>query len=388
MINLNDYFDPVSIEKPDYDFISGPARFSHNIFIHTENNPIQDPEKFRIAILGVPEERNSPNIGCEKGPEAIRHQLYMLSRVPGKLKIIDLGNMKKGETFQDTLIGLSEILSFLIKSNIFPVIIGGNSSLIGSIDNCFTKLKIHYSLASIDSRIDFQPGKNEIDSFSYLNRIIYNPGNYLNHFSNIGYQIYLNDFQAINRLEKRKADLIRLGDARASIHLTEPLLRDTDVAIIDISCVRQSDAPGTINTSPNGFYGEEICLIARYAGISDSMKIFGLFEINPLLDRNSQTSSLAAQILWYFLEGFGQKLDEKKLLSAGETGHFTRYHVKVSGLDEDLVFIKSNSTERWWFEMKSQNNKTKYVSCSYDDYLTANRNEVPVRWLRAFEKIS
>lgn len=386
MINLNDYFDPVSIEKPDYEFLSGPASFSHNINIHTENNPIRNPEKFRIALFGVPEERNSPNTGCEKAPETVRRRIYMLSRVPGKLKIIDLGNMKKGATFRDTLSGLTEVLFTLTSADIFPVIIGGSSSLLAAVDGCFSRLNSHYTLASIDSRIDFHPVKNEPDSLSFLNKIIYNQGSTMRHFINIGYQTYLNDYQAINRLIKRRADLMRLGDVREAIHLTEPLLRDADAAALDISCVRQSDAPGTISPSPNGFYGEEICLISRYAGLSDNMKVFGLFEVNPLLDRGFQTADLAAQIIWFFLEGFGQKIDETHLLSNINSGHFTKYHVKLSGTDEDLVFVRSNITERWWIELKVAGNENKYIACSYEDYLTANRNEVPERWIKAMER--
>ena len=76
---------------------------------------------------------------------------------------------------------------------------------------------------------------------------------------------------------------------RQAIYLTEPLFRDSDVAIFDISAVRQSDAPGTMSPSPNGFYGEEICLLSRYAGISDNLKIFGLFDVNPEFDIRFQT---------------------------------------------------------------------------------------------------
>jgi len=388
IINLNDYFDTVCIEKPDYELISGASSFSHNITIHTDNNPITGIEKYRIAIIGVPEERNSVNNGCQKGPEAIRRSLYMLARIPGKLKIIDLGNMKRGTNFSDTVSGLSEIISSLIELKILPVIIGGNSSLITAIDSSFSKLRHPYTLTSIDSRIDFQPEKKETDSFSYLNNILYNSKSTLINLINIGYQTYLNDQQVINRLIRRKADLMRLGDVRDAIHLTEPFLRDSDAIVIDISSVRQSDAPGTILPSPNGFYGEEICLIARYAGISDKIKVFGVFEVNPDLDKGSQTSGLAAQILWFFLEGFCQKQIETPSLAKHNTGQFTRYHVHISGTEEELIFIKSNLTERWWIEINTDKGETKYVACSYEDYVQANHNEIPQRWIKAIERLS
>jgi formiminoglutamase len=167
----------------------------------------------------------------------------------------------------------------------------------------------------------------------------------------------------------------------------EPLLRDTHFAAIDISSVRQSDAPGTFTPSPNGFYGEEICLLARYAGISDSMKMFGLFDVNPELDNRSQTSALAAQILWFFLEGFSQKQYEAPAMSNTTPGRFIKYHVRVTDLHDDLIFVKSNLTDRWWFEFPGEENNNTYMACSHDDYLKANRNEVPERWLRCMERI-
>ena len=114
MVDLNDYFNPVSIDKPDYEPLTGSAGFSHNITIHTGNNPIKDIKKFKIALLGVPEGRNSPNLGSGKGPDVIRYRLYHLSRITGKTRIIDLGNMKKGTTFNDTIAGLTYVLTFLI----------------------------------------------------------------------------------------------------------------------------------------------------------------------------------------------------------------------------------------------------------------------------------
>lgn len=138
MVDLNDYFNPVSIEKPDYEYLTGPAGFSHNITIHTENNPIKELKRFRIAILAVPDGRNSPGPGCARGADLIRDQLYRLSRIPGKARIIDLGNMKNGATFNDTLAGLNDILTLLLSENIFPVIIGGSSALVPAIDRCFS----------------------------------------------------------------------------------------------------------------------------------------------------------------------------------------------------------------------------------------------------------
>ena len=92
MVDLNDYFNPVSIEGPDFDHLTKQAGFPHNITIHTDNTPIKNISKYKIAIFGVPEGRNSPNAGSLKGPDMIREQLYKLAKIPGRSKSIELGN--------------------------------------------------------------------------------------------------------------------------------------------------------------------------------------------------------------------------------------------------------------------------------------------------------
>jgi arginase family enzyme len=387
MVDLNDYFNPVSIEKPGYDHFTGAASFAHNITIHTENNPVGDISRFRIAIIGVPDGRNSPNAGSVKGPDGIREMLYRLTRITGRTKVIDLGNMKRGNSFTDTLAGLTDILSMLFRHNVFPVIIGGSSAMVPAIDRSLSFLKLPYTLTSVDSRIDFHPERKDLDSYNYLNNIIYNHRSTISHFINIGYQTYLNDQQIINRLLKKRAELVRIGDVRQSIHLMEPLLRDSDAVVFDISAVRQSDAPGTFSPSPNGFYGEEICLLSRYSGISDKLKVFGLFEVNPELDNRNQTTGLAAQIIWFLLDSFGQKQYEAPALSDTSSGRFIRYHVRLTDIDDDLIFVKSNMTDRWWIELRTDNDNIQYIACANEDYLKANRNEVPDRWIKAAARI-
>lgn len=386
MLDLQDYFNPVSIERSGFDFLSAQAGFPHNIFVHTESNPLKNISKFRIAILGVPEGRNSPDAGSLKAPDCVRNELYKLAKIPGKLKIADLGNMKQGVTFNDTMAGLTDVLVYLLSENIFPVIIGGSSSLVPAMGKAFARSKTRFSLAAIDPRIRYSAEKKDAGPFNYLNTIINHCGNSFSQYSNIGYQTFLNDQQVINRFNRRGYDLVRVGDVRQSINLIEPVLRDSEAVIVDIAAVRQSDAPATSCPSSNGFYGEEICLLSRYSGLSDRIKMFGLFDLNPDFDVRSQTSGLAAQILWFFLEGFSQKQFEAPSLANPAPGRFIKYHVKVTGLEDDLIFVRSNLTERWWFELQSEKEGTVFVACSHEDYQKANRNEVPDKWIRAMER--
>jgi formiminoglutamase len=383
MIDLNQYLDPVCLDKPEVEHLTGPAAFPHNVTVNTGNVPLDDLSGYAVALIGVPDDRCSSNKGAMYAPDAIRKNLYTFSRLPGKMKITDLGNLKTGTSFEDTLAGLRDVIIQLLAQDVMPVIIGGTSALMPAIDRCISSLRQPWSLVSVDSRLDFTAEKRAADSLNWMNDMIYRSGNRLSHLSAIGHQTYLTDQQVVNRFNRRHYEMMRIGEVRAAVHETEPLFRDATAALFDIGSVRQADAPGTLLPSANGFYGEEICLLARYAGLSDNLRIMALTEVNPMYDNRSQTSHLAAQMIWFFLEGFSQKQYELPYLSDQMNNRFTRYHVTLSDLEGEAIFIKSIITERWWIVIRDADGEPHYLACSYDDYLMANRDQVPGRWTRA-----
>jgi hypothetical protein len=62
-------------------------------------------------------------------------------------------------------------------------------------------------------------------------------------------------------------------------------------------------------------------------------------------------------------------------------------HVRVTDLEDDLIFIKSNLTDRWWIEINAEQDEMQYIACSHEDYLKANVNEVPDRWVKAVARL-
>jgi arginase family enzyme len=383
MIDLNQYLDPVCLDKPGIEPLKGSAAFPHNVVVNTGNEPVGDLGAFAVALIGVPDDRSSANQGASQAPDAVRKSLYSFSRLPGRLKITDLGNFRTGATFDDTIAGLRDVIQTLLSDNIVPVVIGGTSALMPALDRALSAGRNKWSLVSVDSRIDFTAEKKAPDSLNWMNDLIYRSGSRLSHLSAIGHQTYLTDQQVVNRFNRRHYDMMRIGEVRAAMHETEPLFRDAAAAVFDIGAVRQSDAPGTILPSANGFYGEEICLLARYAGLSDNLKVFSVMEVNPALDSRLQTSHLAAQLVWFFLEGFSQKQYEASFLGDQTNSRFTRYHVTLSDIEGEAIFIKSMITERWWLEIPGPSGEPHFLACSYEDYLMANRDQVPARWTRA-----
>ncbi|MFK5983614.1 MAG: arginase, partial [Flavobacteriaceae bacterium] len=202
----------------------------------------------------------------------------------------------------------------------------------------------------------------------------------------IGYQSYYNAPEEISLMEKLFFDGYRLGEVTSDITLVEPILRDADIVTLDIGAIKSSDLSYKNSRSPNGFDGREICAIARYAGISNKVSSFGVYELKNFNDSES-AAMLIAQIFWYFIEGYNFRILDDNF---SDESSYTEYNVPIE--DEVLLFKKSNKTGRWWVELpfiSNVNNKLKrhtLLPCTYGDYLSACNQEIPERWMKARRK--
>ena len=252
----------------------------------------------------------------------------------------------------------------------------------------YDRLEQTVNLVSIDSRFDLGSQERDLDSSNFLSHVILKKPYILFNYSNIGYQTYFVNQEEIDLMERMYFDIHRLGTFKKNLAEAEPILRDADIVSFDISSIRHPDAPGNSNSSPNGFNGEEACALSRYAGISDKVSSFGIYECNPSNDFNGQTAHLLAQMVWYFVEGYNSRKGDYPFASKEEYQKFT---VLIDEGDHELVFYKSPLSERWWIEVSTIDDRSgmerhKLTPCTYEDYQNACGNETPVRWWQAMKK--
>tara|TARA_B110000977_G_scaffold14981_2_gene18485 strand:+ start:485 stop:1645 length:1161 start_codon:yes stop_codon:yes gene_type:complete len=346
-------------------------------------------KEFDLAIIGVKESRGSSVSSVKESPDYVREHLYGLFS-DSKSKIIDLGNIIQGETLHDTLYALSEMVQELVKKDIIPVVIGGSQELTLGIYKAYEKLEQVVNLTTIDRKIDFQH-INETNNNSYLKDIILSQPNYLFNYSNLGSQAYYLNPENVKLMDKLYFDNTRLGDLQADISLAEPILRNTNILSFDLNSIRQSEVPGTSFASPNGFFGNEACQLSRYAGMSDKMNVVGFFEMTPEYDIHGQTAHLVAQMIWFFIEGFQLRKNETPLTN---NKNYTKYKVVLSASEEELIFVKSAKSDRWWMKIPyPPSGQVKYqryhlVPCSYKDYKIALKDEMPDLWIKTYNKIN
>ncbi len=391
-MELSDFFQPVSKTVLAEAGKLQPTSLAKVFSVHTEAKGFPDMEGIQLAIVGVEEDRRAVNNeGCGLAPDYVRSHLYKLFKGNYPVKIADLGNISKGHSVEDTYFALTSVLAELLRLNIVPIILGGGNDLTYPTYLAYEKLEQTINMVSVDPAFDLGTIESDLDSQSYLGRIILHQPNFLFNFSNLGYQSYFVEQTSVELMEKLNFDLHRLGQARARLEDMEPVIRNADVLSFDISAIRTSDAPGCGNSSPNGFYGEEACQIARYAGISDKLSSIGFYELNPAFDTNKQTAHLVAQMVWYFIDGF---YNRKKDFPFAEKGDYTKFRVFVKDHKHEIVFFKSTRSDRWWMEVPYPPNKRlkferhHLVPCTYSDYELACQEEMPDRWWQTFLKLS
>jgi arginase family enzyme len=307
-------------------------------------------------------------------------------------RIVDLGNIKEGHQVSDTYVALKLVVAELIRKNILPVIIGGGQDLTYPQFMAYEELEQKVDLLVVDSHFDLDENSDdtiETNSASYLNKIFLHQPNFLFNYSNIGYQTFFVNQESLKVMDKLYFDVHRLGDFTNSVSTAEPIIRNANMISFDISAIRSSDAAGNGNASPNGFYGEDACQIARYAGMNDKLSSIGFYEFNPDHDPKGQTAMLLSQMIWYFIDGFYNRKKEFPMLPKS---HYITYRTSLKDGSHELVFVKSKKSDRWWMQVpyptgSSRNARHHLVPCRYEDYQLANAGEMPDLWLRTYQKL-
>ncbi|MDP4205132.1 MAG: formimidoylglutamase [Bacteroidota bacterium] len=346
--------------------------------------PVNGIESYKLAIIGVTDERNSDNKGCGQGPDKIREELYNLAWNFNELKIVDLGNLIQGNTIDDSYSALKMVCELLMEANVTVIVLGADQDLTYGLFNAYNTDK-QINLLCVDSAFDLTPVISDFNASCWLNGLLHPKIQNLRNVSFLAYQTYFVGEELLRLTREKFFDELRLGILRNKMDVAEPYFRDSDLVSFDISSIRSADAPAHVNAGPNGLYGEEACALARYAGISDRLTIFGLFGMNPSLDFRNISAELSAQIIWYFIEGFYFR---RKDYPAGSLENYTRFYVEIDDIDFPLVFYKSSGSDRWWMELTWDGEpvRTTVVSCTEDDYKTACKSEVPESWWRNYRK--
>ncbi|MBI2730442.1 MAG: arginase family protein [Sphingobacteriales bacterium] len=373
-LNLQDFLLPVRKDVISNDNGYNDGQIGSHINLYEEEFP--DLDEADIVLVGIGEVRGQGvHTGYSNGPDKIREQFYQLYYWHTEVKIADIGNVKSGALLTDSYAAAKTVIAELIKEKKTVVILGGSH------DNTLAQYYAYGSqnkiieATGIDSIINLNM-ESPLRHESFLMEVLTGEPNYIRHYNHIGFQIYNIHPKMMETMDKLRFDCFRVGKVKEHIDEMEPVIRNSNLVTIDIAAIANAYAPAT-DISPNGFTGEEICTMTKYAGMSPNVNTLGIYGYLPERDNSDLTAKQIAHMLWYFVDGKQICKNEVKMENRDD---FNEYHTALAEIE--TVFLQSKRTGRWWMQMPDK----KFIACSYSDYVMASNNEIPERWLRAQER--
>ena len=382
MKDLSIYFKPV-LNTSEED----KGEFYSSILIHDENG-FPEVEKKGIAIIYIPEYRNSKI--SEGKNEEFRKQLYRLSEGDNwGFSVYDLGTIEPGNKIEDTYFALSQVISELIKKDVVPVVIGGGQDLTLACYKGFEALERMINVCSVDNSLDIGDPNEEIHSEGFISHLLMQRPCYLFNYTTIGVQRPFTSKKDLSLFDKLYFDVTRLGELNDNFKVVEPFLRNTDMLSVDFNSLRNSDTDVKLYSNSNGLTALQMCQAMKYAGISDKMSTVGLFNCHP--NQNENSSNLLAQLIWYFIDGYSMRMQDFPI---GSKKNYKKFYVNLEDFSEDLIFYRSDKSNRWWLEVKynsevgTKYDRHKMVPCDKEDYERALNNVIPDLWWKTLKKIN
>lgn len=385
-MNFN-FLSPVSDSVLAHCELLSQQTLGKKVKIHSEKYGIPDLDDVQLAIIGVKENRNDVNyIGSDLNFSDIRTTFYSLFPGNWHTRIADLGDIEQGASVEDSYFALKTTVEVLIQKKIIPIIIGGSQDLTYANYRAYDNLQPMVNIVNVDTNFDLGDSSLPIKNNSYFGKIILEEPYNLFNYSTIGYQTYFNSQEEIDLMERLYFESYRLGEISNNINSVEPVMRDANIVTVDLKSVRAAEVGEQLKFTPNGLDGKEICAITRYAGISNKVTSFGIYEYH-FAPKDGITAMLVSQMIWYFIEGVNCRVKDDDFINSD---NYQKYNVLIE--EEELIFFKSIKTGRWWIEipfLTELNNKLKkhtLLPCAHEDYVDATQGKVPERWYKAYKK--
>ena len=334
---------------------------------------------YNIVVLGVTEARNATdNIDCAHSPDKIREWLYALRSFSGMPVIGDAGNVK-GNGLNDRWSALREVIDYFTGNGTVIMILGGSHDLSVPVVNALSCSSGAINLVVADAMLDIDTRNEDFSNRSWISYLLSDHQRDINDLTLIGVQGYLTSMVQEKFLDDRFLDIIRLGQVRGNaIDKTEIPLRDADFVSFDYRAVAGQPQVNDEMVSHLGFNPFEACQVCRYAGLSDRLKIFGLFEVPLKRAGGSDPAILAAQMAWHFLEGVTGRYGDYPVKSITE---YRCYVVPIETEIKGLEFYLNQTNGRWWMKIPPGDDG-EVVSCGREDYRSALKREYPDKWWR------
>jgi arginase family enzyme len=371
---ITDFLQPVNTYELSNDEGYKDTQIGRSVFLHEDEFP--DIEEADLVIVGCGETRGAgiPNNNTD-APDAIRKEFYSLYHWHNNIKLADVGNVRSGESLNDTYAALKAVVSELLEQKKRVVILGGSHDVTLAQYNAYGSISKIIEATAVDARIDLNMD-SVLPADHFLMEMLTGDPNYIRHYNHIGFQSYFVHPKMLETIDKLRFDCYRVGRVKENIEEMEPVVRNSHMLSFDIAAIQHAHAPAN-RLTPNGFTGEEACILMQYAGMAPDMSSIGIYGYNPSKDLDALTAKQISHMLWYLMDGVYRGKQEATLQNRNEYNEY-----RLAFAEVEATFLQSKRTGRWWMHMPDG----RYIACSHYDYITAASNDIPERWMRAVER--
>jgi len=370
-----DFLQPINIHELSNDEGYRQTQIGQHIFLHDEAFP--DIDEADLVIVGCGETRGGGIMGgySTAAPDAIRHELYSLYHWHSNVQLADVGNIRPGATITDTYAALKAVVSELIDHKKKVIILGGSHDVTMAQYQAYGALNKIIEITCVDARIDLNM-ESPVPADNFLMNMLTGEPNYIRHYNHIGFQSYFVHPKMLETIDKLRFDCFRVGKVKENIEEMEPVIRNSNMLSFDLAAIQHAHAPAN-RLTPNGFTGEEACILMQYTGMAPDMSTIGIYGYDVNKDTDALTAKQVSHMLWYLMDGVYRSKQEAPLTNLNEYNEF-----RLAFAEVEATFLQSKRTGRWWMHMPDG----RYIACSHYDYITAASNDIPERWMRAVER--
>jgi formiminoglutamase len=233
-----------------------------------------------------------------------------------KKKVFDLGDIRIGNSLEETHEIQGEVVKQVLRDGKRMIVLGGGNDIsfpdgVAMAEvfgpDCWIGINVdsHLDVRIADERNSGTPYRQLLDGKHLTPKYFYEVA-FQTHFCSPVYYNYIRDL-GVNRIS---LELLR-SRAEADIELREGI-RNSFIAHssslntffgFDMDAVRSADAPGTSAPSPLGLRAGEFIQLVKYAASLANTKIVEFTEVNPTFDVDDRTTKLVAIGMHRFCTG-------------------------------------------------------------------------------------
>lgn len=330
-----------------------------------------------IALLFVSDYRGAGRKAFARDFHFLRKELFSLSVHDFQVPMYDFGDLISGKSSEDTSYVLQEVLSACHYKKTIPIVVGGSSDLSYSLYSALDFHQKEISYTQISNYISIQNEEDSLNERNFLGRIFASKHFEIKNYTHLGYQKHLSRLDSVKLLKEVDFQGIRLAEMMKGMDSIEPYLRRSDLVTLNCDAVESFSTPFSIHPQVNGLNRREVCALMKEVGLSQNLKSVGLFNLE-LDSQNELNLQLAAQMIWYLIEGINIQNSHPKSRS-----YETFWVLTPQG---EYAFHRETFSSLWYFgnAPEMQNN----LACSQQDYELAKRGELSPRLVRFLNELT